>query len=173
MLALRPLAGRAWIDFTVGRPEVVISFVSGSEGCSVVSISLEPHGLYSPRNSPGKDLLIIFLILKNFTKGIHYTYAFRWISSPFLYICIFVLLSVLNDIHSLSKYVSIIHWAPDTEKRSGQHRRPEGFTHSPEGNSGLSTRFQAPGSHGDTSVRPYSSLGIQEIWADSSKNMMC
>ena len=93
MLALRPLAGRAWIDFTVGRPEVVISFVSGSEGCSVMSISLEPHGLYSPRNSPGKDLLIIFLILKNFTKGIHYTYAFtdeyHAHSSTFVFLCFY------------------------------------------------------------------------------------
>ena len=40
-----------------------------------MSNSLWPHGLYS-QNSPGKDLVIIFLILKTFTKSIHYTYAF-------------------------------------------------------------------------------------------------
>ena len=26
-----------------------------SESCSVMSDSLQPHGLYSPRNSPGQD----------------------------------------------------------------------------------------------------------------------
>ena len=41
MLALRPLAVRAWIDFTVRRPEDVISSVSESESCfsSVQSLS--------------------------------------------------------------------------------------------------------------------------------------
>ena len=41
MLALRPLAVRAWMDFTVRRPEDVISSVSESESCfsSVQSLS--------------------------------------------------------------------------------------------------------------------------------------
>ena len=90
MLALRPLAVRAWIDFTVRRPEGAISFVS--ESCLVMSNSLQPRGLYS-QNSPGKDLVIIFLILKNFTKSIHYTYAFtdeyHAHPSTFVFLCFY------------------------------------------------------------------------------------
>ena len=33
----------------------VITTVSESEGCSVMSDSLLPHGLYSPWNSPGQN----------------------------------------------------------------------------------------------------------------------
>ena len=35
--------------------EILTSLVIESESCSVVSDSFLPHGLYSPRNSPGQD----------------------------------------------------------------------------------------------------------------------
>ena len=37
------------------RPEQNEKVESESESCSVVSISLRPHGLYSPWNSPGQN----------------------------------------------------------------------------------------------------------------------
>ena len=45
---------KLWSPCQAGPPAAIIG-ESGSESHSLVSDSLQPHGLYSPRNSPGQN----------------------------------------------------------------------------------------------------------------------
>ena len=45
-----------WVTWTARRSNQPILKESDSENCSAVSNSLQPHGLYSPWNSPGQNI---------------------------------------------------------------------------------------------------------------------
>ena len=47
------LVNRVVIHKNIGYMYIYIYIRSESESCSVMSVSLQPHGLYSPWNSPG------------------------------------------------------------------------------------------------------------------------
>ena len=55
-----PRVGHNWATNTHShwRYHNIVNQVSLSESCSVVSNSLWPHGLYSPRNSPGQNTAV-------------------------------------------------------------------------------------------------------------------